>query len=377
MLPPVPPVQGITRPSVPLHFSNLPPQTKNFARPILSESASHRPSMIKVPIEQLPSPLSINKNPQEALIKSIEGKPSSHVDFPDPESVSHASEVPNRPPASGQNPINKDLRHHRRHPDIPPASGIHYSYSSSDELEGTHAGVPFLVKPKPKSSQRWFLRMISNVINSKCIAPRAPPFKFCLSKDAARFNHELLKSHNGDIDSIIRSSPFSPMSYGSEFKDTSVLQNLFQFHPDWMKMKSILMNGTSYPLEPPLPKHIQLGDLQEMIAEGNHKSASGDRAKLLGDKMSKEVDRGWNIPLLPSHLLDLIDAGAEIAPMGMATQGTINERGEIVMKDRVIHNQSMKGTISGKSINDRIIEEDLAALRYGHMMSRGIEDSLS
>ena len=82
------------------------------------------------------------------------------------------------------------------------------------------------------------------------------------------------------------------MSYGSEFKDTSVLQDLFHFHPDWMKMKHILMNGTSYPLEPPLPKHIQLGDLQEMIAEGNHKYASGDRAKLLGDKMSKEVDRG-------------------------------------------------------------------------------------
>ena len=40
------------------------------------------------------------------------------------------------------------------------------------------------------------------------------------------------------------------------------------------------------------------------------------------------------------------------------------------MKDRVIHNQSMKGAISGKSINDRVIEEELAPLRYGHMMSR-------
>ena len=135
-------------------------------------------------------------------------------------------------------------------------------------------------------------------------------------------------------------------------------------------MKTILMNGTSYPLEPPLPKHVQLGDLREMIAEGNHKSASGDRANLLSDKMAKEVERGWNIPLLPSHLLDLIDAGAEIAPMGLTTQGTINEKGEIAMKDRVIHNQSMKGAISGKSINDRIIEDELAPLRYGHMLSR-------
>ena len=49
-----------------------------------------------------------------------------------------------------------------------------------------------------------------------------------------------------------------------------------------------------------------------------------------------------------------------LAQMGMATQGTINESGEIVMKDRVIHNQSMKGAISGTSINDRIIEEELA-----------------
>ena len=215
-------------------------------------------------IEQLPVPLSINKNPQEVLIKSIEGKPSPHLDFPEPVAISHASENPNPPPASGLNPITEDLHHHRRHPDVPPASETHCSSTPTYELEGTQSGVPFLVKPKPKSSQRWFLCMILNVVNSKCIAPRPLPFKFCLSKDAACFNHELLKSYNGDVNAIIRSSPFSPMSYGLEFKDTSVLQNLFQFHPDWMNMKSILMNGNSYPLKPPLPKHIQLGDLQEM-----------------------------------------------------------------------------------------------------------------
>lgn len=149
------------------------------------------------------------------------------------------------------------------------------------------------------------------------------------------------------------------MSYGSEFKEVSVLENIFKFHPDWTKMKTILMNGTSYPLKPPHPKHVQLGDLREMIAFGNHKSASGDRAELLSERMAKEVERCWNIPILPSHILSLIDAGAEIAPLGMANQATINERGEIVTKDRVTHNQSMEGAISGKSINDQIIDEEV------------------
>ena len=85
--------------------------------------------------------------------------------------------------------------------------------------------------------------MITRVVNSKSTSPSAPPFKFELSKDAARFNHDLLKKHNGNVDEIIRSSPFSPMSYGSEFKDTSILEDIFKFHPDWMKMKTILMNG--------------------------------------------------------------------------------------------------------------------------------------
>ena len=368
-LPPVPSEKRVSRPLVPIPSSRLPSQPKIYERPIPSIRVSSE-KIQKLSVGQLPSPLSISKNPQEALIKSIEGKTNKHADHLEPEFDSPESESPISPLASSTNPINEVLQLCRHKTKAPPASGHEDHNNLNPDLEGIHAGVPFFIKPKPRSSQRWLIRMLTRVINSKNITPSQPPFKFDLSKDTARFNHELLKKYNGDIDAIIRSSPFSPMSYGSEFKCTSVLENIFQFHPDWMKMKTILMNGTSYPLKPPLPKHIQLGDLREMIAFGNHKSASGDRTELLSEKMAKEVDRGWNIPIMPAHLLDLIDAGAEIAPMGMANQGTINERGEIVMKDRVIHNQSMEGAISGLSINDRIIEEDLAPLRYGHMMSR-------
>ena len=64
--------------------------------------------------------------------------------------------------------------------------------------------------------------MITKVINSKSLSLSPHQFKYCLSKDAARFDYELLKSFNGDIDAIVRWHPFSPMSYGSEFKDTSL-----------------------------------------------------------------------------------------------------------------------------------------------------------
>ena len=57
------------------------------------------------------------------------------------------------------------------------------------------------------------------------------------------------------------------------------------------------------------------------------------------------------------------------SPVGMVNQATINARGEIVMKDRVNHKQLM-GAISSDSINDYIIYEELAQLRYGHILSR-------
>ena len=107
-----------------------------------------------------------------------------------------------------------------------------------------------------------------------------------------------------DLDKIIRSSAFSPISYGSEFKDSSLLEPIFIKHPNWPKMKNILDNGSSFPLEE-ISEQDRLGDLQGAIAKGNHKSASDDREPILTRKMEAEVKRGWTIPLMRSHISKL------------------------------------------------------------------------
>ena len=137
-------------------------------------------------------PLSINQNPQEALIKSIKGKTKVStgqsgggeylLPYNDQTKPPHASKTTKLPTADAL-PISK-------HPEYPPARYIH---SDVSEIEGTLARVHFFIKPKPVHNQRWLLRVLTRVVNSRSKTPTAPPFKFELSKDAAKFNHEHLK----------------------------------------------------------------------------------------------------------------------------------------------------------------------------------------
>ena len=199
--------------------------------------------------------------------------------------------------------------------------------------------------------------------------PSAPPFNFNLTEAAAKENFKVLSDNDMDLDKIIRSSAFSPISYGSEFKDSSLLEPIFANHPNWLKMKDILDNGSSFPLED-ISEQDRLGDIKGAILKGNHKSASDDREPILTRKMEAEVKRGWTIPLMRSHISKL--PKAMLAPLGLTNQATINDKGEIVYKDRVTHDLSHIGERSGTSINSRIIDADLPTLQYGHMHSRQI-----
>ena len=144
------------------------------------------------------------------------------------------------------------------------------------------------------------------------------------------------------------------MSYGSEFKDSSLLEPIFSKYPHWLKMKDILDNGSSFPLEEISEQDI-LGDLQGAIAKGNHTSASDERDPILTRKMEAEVKRGWTIPLMRSHISKL--PKALLAPLGLTNQATINDKGEVVYKDQVTHDLSHIGEKSGTSLNSRIIDD--------------------
>ena len=83
----------------------------------------------------------------------------------------------------------------------------------------------------------------------------------------------------------------------------------------------------------------------------------------------KEIVRGWQLPLPPDkiHLLP----HAVIAPMGLVTQLTIDERGEMVPKHRLTHNQSFEFS-TGTAVNSRVIPDSLTPCRNGTALCRFI-----
>ena len=131
-----------------------------------------------------------------------------------------------------------------------------------------------------------------------------------------------------DLDAAIRAQPFSGITPGSEFRPVDVLAPLCSGHPLWPRVRQYLTQGTECSMTP-IAETDCLQDLQLMLARGNHKSALDD-IKQVTSMLKDEVHHMWQLPLPPRAVLEL--PGAVLAPVGLAHQLTINERGEIIPK---------------------------------------------
>ena len=197
-----------------------------------------------------------------------------------------------------------------------------------------------------------------------------PPFRFDLSDEAASHNFEVLRKKKFSLEKVLASSAFSPCHFGSEFKETKILEKLFFSHTYWPRMKRILEEGTSYKYSKnDLPEDTRKLDLEAALIRGNHKSAK-TKESVLEKAFIKEVHLGYQLPLKPHHIR--IIPNVRMSPMGVADQLSINELGEIIEKDRVTHDLSFPGEASEESINSMIDEDSLFDLIYGHMHSRCI-----
>lgn len=125
------------------------------------------------------------------------------------------------------------------------------------------------------------------------------------------------------------------------------------------------MRGADFPLDR-ITEEARIGDMMGRLARGNHQSAS-QKAAFLEAALTKEVKKGWLLPLPASRAKDI--PSLEMAPLGVATHVGINAEGEFVTKDRVTHDLSFPGDYLGTSINDRVIPEELEPCMFGHMLS--------
>lgn len=209
--------------------------------------------------------------------------------------------------------------------------------------------------------------MAESIVASKPITPSKPPLVFEFSAAAARQNWETISAY-GSLDNLIRFHNRSTIGYGSEFRPTATLEPLLRQHKDWMKLKCMLDNGSKFPLTA-MDEETASKDLREALQYGNHQSARMNE-DVLFQHLSKELSKGWIIPLLPEHAF--LIKNASLAPLGVVSQSTINDKGEIIASNRVTHDLSFPGKISNSSVNSRTIMDELEPCKYGHMLLRTI-----
>ena len=153
--------------------------------------------------------------------------------------------------------------------------------------------------------------------------------------------------------------------FGSEFKHPSHLKELLFDHPSWKKLIQILLEGAAFPLSPISDEERTL-DLDFHFDRGNHKSAIQNK-KTLDDLIDKVINHGFALPFPIQSLFSMPNTST--APLGCQEQETINTNGERIPKLRMTHDQTFPRP-SGKSVNLRVIKEELPPCMYRFVLSR-------
>jgi hypothetical protein len=107
--------------------------------------------------------------------------------------------------------------------------------------------------PKP-SLAVWppgLISILQQTMATPCRHPSKLIFKFNLSVKAAEKNYIILmRKFEGDLHKALHAQQGSPLQYGSEFKPVSTLAPIFSNCPSWEKMRTVLSDGSMWPLSP-------------------------------------------------------------------------------------------------------------------------------
>ena len=205
------------------------------------------------------------------------------------------------------------------------------------------------------------IQMIKSILVSKSNCLDAPDFCFEMTLEAAEKNFLVLKSHGFDLSKAIKAQWNTPVGYGSEFRKPQILSPLLGNHPLWPMMESIFKNGAQWPTDP-ISEDKPIADVKEALIFGNHKGAKS-QPELLRKLVTGDVIHGYSLP--PS--LNKMERIPHVcmAPLNIQAQWTINERGKIIPKDCLTHDQSFKWEALGTSVNSRCDSSSLQHCMFG------------
>ena len=213
-----------------------------------------------------------------------------------------------------------------------------------------------------------FFETVKQVAAANVPAPGASPFRFEFTADAAEHNTTVLENFEFDLAKVIESSPGSHNSYGSELRPPSQLEPLLRHHPTWQEFHDDMVYGIQYPFKEDIDEPTRLEQLRANMERGNHKSAlKPEGRKHVTKLMQADVTNGYAVPITLDGVRRLKDA--EVYPVGLQDQNTIDERGNIIPKKRVTHDLSHNRK-TGESVNQRVDMSRLKKSMYGHAMSR-------
>ena len=145
--------------------------------------------------------------------------------------------------------------------------------------------------------------------------------------------------------------PLAPTCIGSKFIPIYQLERILGNHPNWKRIQATICDGTEYHTMP-IEDKIRITDLRHRLLKSKNNSSSVERTKTISTKLAKESEKGWCIPILPNHSIEI--PNLQISLLEITPQASINERGEIIEKDRVTHDPSFPGIRSETSINERV-----------------------
>jgi hypothetical protein len=187
---------------------------------------------------------------------------------------------------------------------------------------------------------------IKRVIATPCETPSPPEFSFKFTEEGKAHNLNILRKYDFDLGKALNAQQSSSLGYVKEFKPSAVLEDIFGLHPLWPRMKSILENGSKWPVTN-ISNDERQKDIQDALAFGNHKGATA-KPEILKKLIAKDVKYGYSLPIPLDHVTSI--PGLVMAAMNIMAQNTIDEFGRIVPKDRLTHDQSWKWS-SGTSVN--------------------------
>ena len=213
-----------------------------------------------------------------------------------------------------------------------------------------------------------FMATVRAISNAPTPTPAKPEFIFEPTTAAAVHNSAVLNKFNNDFGQLITQQPEpTTLTMGSELRPIEQLDKLLGHHPNYKLFRWNTTRGVDYPISE-IDETTREQELIRQIEKGNHKSALAPEARIHVDKaMKSDIQLGYGIPLTIDSIKKL--KHAEVYPVGLQHQQTINELGQIIPKKRISHDLSNRKD-EGLSINQRVNESLLPSVLYGYSLMR-------